>query len=103
MLCKGDIYNDFSPFIQYILKCSSSDLKGVINMEITKKIRIRNFNVFTILSILALLAGILFYIGWGIYYGVWYDIGIYSFTIVFIISGIIGLILSLMEKEEIED
>jgi hypothetical protein len=72
-------------------------------MEITKKINIKNFNVFTILSILALLAGILFYIFWGTYYGIWYDIGIYSFTIVFVISGIIGLILSLMEKEEIED
>lgn len=72
-------------------------------METIKKINIRNFNIFTILSILALLAGLLFYIYWGNRYDVWYDIGIYSITIVFVISGSIGLILSLMEKEEIED
>ena len=72
-------------------------------MEMTKKINIRNFNVFTILSILFLLAGILIYIYWGTRYEIWYDIGIYSLTIVFIIPGIIGLILSLMKKEEIED
>jgi len=72
-------------------------------MEITKKINIRNFNVFTILSILFLLAGILIYIYWGTRYEIWYDVGIYSLTIVFIIPGIIGLILSLMKKEEMED
>lgn len=72
-------------------------------MEITKKINIRNFNFYTILSILFLLAGIFIYIFWGTYYNVWYDAGIYSLTIVLIIPGIIGLILSLMKKEEIED
>ncbi len=72
-------------------------------MEMTKKINIKNFNVFTILSILFLLAGILIYIYWGTRYEIWYDVGIYSLTIVFIIPGIIGLILSLMKKEEIED
>ena len=72
-------------------------------MEMTKKINIRNFNVYTILSILILLVGILIYIYWGIYYDVWYDVGIYSLTIVFIIPGIIGFMLSLMKKEEIED
>jgi len=38
------------------------------------------------------LPGILFYIGWGITYGVWADAGIYSVTILFIVSGILGLI-----------
>ena len=56
-----------------------------------------------ILSILVLLAGILIYIYWGTRYGVWYDVGIYSLVIVFVIPGIFGFILSLMKKEEIED
>ncbi len=72
-------------------------------MEIIKKIDIKNFNLYTILSILVLLAGILLWIDWIIRYGIIYDLGIYSLVIVFIISGIIGLILSLMKKEEIED
>ena len=80
-----------------------SDLIGEWNMEIINKIDIKNFNFVTRLSILALLAGILIYIYWGTRYSVWYDIGIYSLTIVFVIPGILGLILSLMKREEIED
>ena len=64
------------------------------------KIDIKNFNIFTVLSILFLLAGIFHYLYWGARYGIWYDIGIYSITIVMIIPGIIGILLSLMEKEE---
>jgi len=64
------------------------------------KINIKNFNIFTVVSILSLLAGLLLWISWGIRYNIWYDIGIYSITIVFVIAGIIGIILSLMEKEE---
>ena len=72
-------------------------------MEIMKyipKINIKNFNIYTILSILFLLAGLLHYIYWGIRYGEWGDIGIYSITAVMMIPGIIGIFLSLMEKEE---
>jgi hypothetical protein len=58
----------------------------------------KNFSIFTILSLLFLIAGIVFYIYWGSRYGVWYDIGIYSITIVFVLSGIIGTLLSLYEK-----
>jgi hypothetical protein len=72
-------------------------------MDILKRIDIKNFNILTIFSILVLLAGILIYIYWGTRYGVWYDIGIYSLVIVFVLPGIIGILLSLMEKEEIED
>ena len=72
-------------------------------MDIMKRIDIKNFNLLTIFSILVLLAGLLIYIYWGTRYGVWYDIGIYSLTIVFVIPGILGILLSLMEKEEIED
>jgi hypothetical protein len=63
-------------------------------------INTKNFNVFTILALLALVTGIVFYIYWGIRYGVWYDIGIYSITIVFVLSGIFGTLLSLYEKAE---
>jgi len=67
------------------------------------KLNLKNFNFYTILSILFLLAGLLFYIYWGTRYGVWYDIGIYSIVIVLVIAGIIGILLTLMEKEETQD
>jgi len=64
------------------------------------KIDIKNFNVFTIISLLFLIAGVAFYIYWGSRFGVWSDIGIYSITIVFVLSGIFGTLLSLYEKPE---
>ncbi len=69
-------------------------------MKDIRNIKLKNFNIYTILSILFLLAGIFHYIYWGTRYGVWYDIGIYSLTIVLVIPGIIGIIVSLMEKKE---
>jgi len=69
-------------------------IKGLFN------IKLKNFNIYTVLSILFLLGGIIHYIYWGSRYGVWYDIGIYSITIVLVIPGIIGIFLSLMEKKE---
>jgi hypothetical protein len=47
-----------------------------------------------------LIAGILFYISWGIRFGAWYDIGIYSITIVLVLSGILGILLTCYEKTE---
>jgi hypothetical protein len=64
------------------------------------KISIKNFNIYTVLSLLFLLAGMALWISWGVRYGVWIDIGIYSITIVFVLSGIIGIVISLMEKTE---
>ncbi len=61
----------------------------------------KDVNGWTILSLLALVAGIVFYVYWGIRYGVWADISIYSITIVLVFSGVCGTLLSLhMEKEE---
>ena len=68
--------------------------------EYIPKINVKNFNVFTVLSLLALIAGIGIYIYWGVRFNVWYDIGIYSLTIVLVLPGIIGTILSLMEKSK---
>jgi len=66
------------------------------------KINTKNFNIFTILSILFLLTGILLWLSWGVRYGVWTDIGIYSITIVFVLPGIIGILLTLHEKEKVD-
>jgi len=64
------------------------------------KINIKKFNVFTLISLLLLIFGVGLYIYWGTRYNVWYDIGIYSVTSVFVISGIVGILLSLYEKTE---
>ncbi len=71
-------------------------------------ISLKNFSFFTVLSLLMLIAGIAFYIFWGLRYqdispDVWVDIGIYSITIVLVVPGVIGLIISLMEKTEEAD
>ena len=67
------------------------------------RINVRNFNFFTLLSILFIIAGLGHYIYWGTRYGVWSDIGIYSITVVLVIPGIIGIILTLMDEKEKED
>lgn len=74
------------------------DVKEMINLGDLADIKKYNFK--TILSLLLLITGILFYIYWGVTYGVWADIGIYSITIVFVLAGIFGMILSLLEDEE---
>ena len=70
-------------------------------MKYIPKINLKNFNVFTVLSLLTLIAGIAFYLYWvGRFPNAWGDIGIYSITVVLVIPGIIGTIISLMEKSE---
>ena len=76
------------------------DVKEIVNLK--DLVDIKKFNFKTILSLLLLIAGILFYIYWGVTYGVWADIGIYSITIVFVLAGIFGTLLSLLEEEEEE-
>lgn len=76
------------------------------NTETTKNrfgISLKNFNIFTILSILLIIAGLAHYIYWGLRYDVWWDIGIYTLTIMLVLPGIIGFFLTLMEKEEGKD
>ena len=61
----------------------------------------KNINAYTIFALIVLIAGLLFYISWGLRYGVWVDMGIYSITIVLVFGGLVGAILSLsMEKTE---
>ena len=73
------------------------DVKEIVNLKDLTDIK--NYNFKTVLSLLLLLAGIIFYIYWGVTYGVWFDIGIYSITIVLVLAGIIGTVLSLLEGE----
>jgi len=70
-------------------------------MEIKKliNINVKNFNAFTAISLLSLVCGMLFYLYWGSRFGVWYDIGIYSVTILLVLAGIFGTLLSLLEKD----
>ena len=63
-----------------------------------EKIDIKNVNVFTIISLLLLISGVSFYLYWGTTYGVWVDIGVYSLTIVLVLFGVFGLLLSLLKK-----
>ncbi len=62
-------------------------------------IRLKNFNAYTILSLLVLISGIGFYIIWGLRYGVWADIGVYALTIVLVLSGTIGTLITLADKD----
>ena len=67
------------------------------------KINLKNFNIYTVLSLLSLLAGLLLWFYWIARYGVVYDIGIYSLVVVLVLPGIIGLILSLIERPQEEN
>jgi hypothetical protein len=66
-------------------------------------ISIKNLNAYTVIAFIVLLGGILMYITWGLQYGVWYDIGIYSITIVLVLGGLIGAILSLGIEKKTEE
>ena len=68
--------------------------------QINLRFSLKNMNIFTILSILLLLSGILFYIYWGTRFGVWVDIGIYSITSFFVLAGLLGILVTLYEKPE---
>jgi hypothetical protein len=68
------------------------------------KLDIKNINAWTIVALIVLIAGLLLYVTWGLRYNVWADIGIYSITIVLVLAGLIGAILSLMlEKKDDEE
>jgi hypothetical protein len=64
---------------------------------------LKNINAYTIFALMVLIAGLLFYISWGLRYNVWVDLGIYSITIVLVLGGLLGAILSLtFEKTDAE-
>ena len=51
-----------------------------------------------VLSVLAILAGIVYYIAWGIHYHVWAGIGIYSITAFLVSLGILGSMASIFKS-----
>jgi len=64
---------------------------------------LKNINAYTIATLIILIVGLLFYVSWGLRYNVWYDIGIYSITIILVLGGLFGAILSLtFDKTEEE-
>ena len=65
------------------------------------KINRKKFNIFTLISLLLLIAGILFYISWIIRFpNAWADIGIYSITIIFVLAGLLGILITLYESPD---
>ena len=64
------------------------------------KINIKNADIYTVLSLLLLIAGIGFYLYWGVRYGFGMDIGVYALTSLLLLAGLFGLILSLLDKNE---
>jgi hypothetical protein len=67
------------------------------------KISMKNINAYTIVALIVLIAGLILYITWGLRYGVWADIGIYSITIVLVLGGLLGAILSLSFEKTDEE
>ena len=66
------------------------------------KLDMKNMNMITIVSFLMFLAGALFYIYWGMRFGVWADVGIYSVTVFFVLTGILGMVLTLYQPSDKE-
>ncbi|EMR74411.1 hypothetical protein MBGDN05_00199 [Thermoplasmatales archaeon SCGC AB-539-N05] len=60
----------------------------------------KKINGYTILSLLVLITGILFYFWWAVTYNIWIDIGVYSVTVVLVSFGILGILLSLLEEKQ---
>lgn len=56
------------------------------------------------LSFALLLGAVAFYVGWSIAYGDWNDIGLYSLSVILILFGILGIVLSRLKirQEELE-
>ena len=48
--------------------------------------------------------GIALYIGWGIIYNVWFDVGVYALTVLLVGFGLVGMLLySYLERRELEE
>ncbi|WP_010916898.1 hypothetical protein [Thermoplasma volcanium] len=57
-------------------------------------------NFIRVLGFAMLFIGVAFYLGWSIMYDTWFDIGLYSFTIVLVVFGILGIMLTTVKDEE---
>lgn len=68
-------------------------------IDVMKLINLKNFNEWTIISSLLMISALAFWIGWGVHYGVWFDIGVYAFSGFLFIGGFLGFLLSLAPKK----
>lgn len=50
--------------------------------------------------VLLLVAGILLYLGWGLMFGAWSDVGLYSVVVLLVGFGLVGTILYSIKDEE---
>jgi hypothetical protein len=64
---------------------------------------LKNINAYTIFALIVLIAGLILYISWGLRFNVWADIGIYSITIILVLGGLFGAILSLTFEKTDEE
>jgi hypothetical protein len=55
-------------------------------------------NIYRFFGLFLIIISVSFYLGWSVAYGTWGDIGLYSFTIVLLVFGILTLLL-VDEKE----
>lgn len=53
-------------------------------------------------SFALLLGALIFYVSWSIAYGDWNDIGLYSVSVILILFGILGVILSRLKMKQQE-
>jgi hypothetical protein len=48
--------------------------------------------------------GVGLYIGWGVLFGVWLDVGVYAISVIMIGFGLVGMLLySFFERQELEE
>ena len=51
-----------------------------------------------------LMFGIGLYLGWGIIYNIWFDVGVYAISVILIGFGLVGMLLySHLERQELEE
>ena len=51
-----------------------------------------------------LMFGIGLYLGWGILYNIWFDVGVYAISVILIGFGLVGMLLySHLERRELEE
>ncbi len=51
-----------------------------------------------------LIFGIGLYLGWGILYNIWFDVGVYAISVLLIGFGLVGMLLySHLERQELEE
>jgi hypothetical protein len=65
-----------------------------MEVQYTLQMKFTGNYVIQYLSFALLLGSVAFYVGWSIAYGDWNDIGLYSVSVILILFGILGIVLS---------